>query len=85
MDKDKLIAEAEALASLEGNLGWEIIEKWLKEAIETTKDQLASKKTNDSWEQTLRLQSKYEAYTTLLFLRTRRMEKGLKLKEEKND
>lgn len=82
MSKDNLIAEAEALASLEGNEGWAVLEKWIKEAIETTKDQLANKKINNNWNVTLRLQSKYEAYTTLLYLKQRRIDAGIKAKEQ---
>lgn len=69
------IAEAEALSLLEGNAGWDVMKKWIHGAIETTKDQLASSKHNDNWEKTIRLQAKYDAYTTLLFLKERRIKR----------
>lgn len=84
-DKDnseKIIAEAEALSTLEGNPGWEVMERWMKNAIELTKDQLASRKQNTNWDSTVRLQAKYEAYTTLLFLKQRRVDKALELKKK---
>lgn len=85
MDKDKIIARADALASLEGNEGWAIVEGHIKAAIETCKDYVFDSKKTKNWNDYLLYKSKYNAFTNLLFLIDRWKEQGRKTREAMED
>jgi len=80
MPKEKI--DISALIDLKDHRGWKIVESWVKEAIEVTKDNLARGKIATDMTEVARLQGKYQAYTTLLFLIDRKIEKG---KEKDNN
>lgn len=77
MDDNKV----RALADLKTHEGWKIVESWVKEAIEVTKDNLARGKAATTMEEVARLQGKYQAYTTLLFLIDKKIEKAKNAKD----
>lgn len=85
MDKQKKIERAEALASLEGNPGWEIVKGHLEQAIVACQRHVFDTKKVKSWNEYLFYRAKYDAFTKLLFLIERWKDEGLKAKAEKED
>lgn len=84
MKPEQIKAEAEALSHLEANPGWEVMEKWIKDAIERCKDLAVSSKKVNSAVALAKVQAKYEAYTTLLYLKERRIQAARKIIEEES-
>lgn len=83
-DNSNLIEQADALASLDGNNGWAVVESWINEAIKQCKDGLASKKKTKSMVDVARYQAKIEAFSNLLYLKEKTIERGIKAREAKD-
>lgn len=82
MSKSDIKKRAEALNSLEGNEGWAIVESYIKDAIETCKDYVFDSHKTKSWNDYLKYQAKYDAFTKLLFLIDKWKKDGQKAEEE---
>lgn len=80
-DKNKLIAEAEALASLDGNEGWAIVKQHLETIMELSKEALTSRKKIKGMNDVIWYQAKYDNAAKILAIIDTKKRKGLQAKE----
>lgn len=82
MPKDKEIAEAEALTSLEGNEGWKIVKEMLEGARDTALTNLANKKKTPDLETVIWYQSMYQHANNILTVIDTKIKRGVKAKKD---
>lgn len=76
------IAKAEALAAMKASPGWEIVEKYMKEAIQLCLDSTMDSKKTKTWNDLLFYRAKYDAFSKLLYMVDRWIETGVNAKEK---